>query len=65
VLIVRKLEGSLKSGLAGGGNGGGDEPDISLVPPAVPEPSTLATKLIGFGGLGYAGYRRVREPRSA
>ena len=32
---------------------------------AVPEPSTWAMLLIGFAGLGYAGYRRAREPRAA
>ena len=32
---------------------------------AVPEPSTWAMMLIGFAGLGYAGYRRAREPRAA
>ena len=32
---------------------------------AVPEPSTWAMMLIGFGALGYAGYRRRREPRAA
>jgi hypothetical protein len=32
---------------------------------AVPEPSTWAMMLIGFAGLGYAGYRRAREPRPA
>jgi PEP-CTERM motif len=31
----------------------------------VPEPSTWAMMLIGFAGLGYAGYRRAREPRAA
>ena len=30
---------------------------------AVPEPSTWAMMLLGFAGLGYAGYRRAREPR--
>jgi hypothetical protein len=31
----------------------------------VPEASTWAMMLIGFAGLGYAGYRRAREPRAA
>jgi probable HAF family extracellular repeat protein len=34
-------------------------------PPFVPEPSTWAMMLIGFAGLGYAGYRRAQEPRAA
>ena len=28
---------------------------------AVPEPSTWAMMLVGFAGLGYAGYRRARQ----
>jgi hypothetical protein len=32
---------------------------------AVPEPSTWAMMLIGFAGLGYAGYRRARESHEA
>ena len=32
---------------------------------AVPEPSTWAMMLLGFAGFGYAGYRRVRQPRGA
>ena len=32
---------------------------------AVPEASTWAMMLLGFAGLGYAGYRRVRAPRAA
>ena len=31
---------------------------------AVPETSTWAMLLIGFAGLGYAGYRQRREPRA-
>src|ERR1700722_11024147 len=31
---------------------------------AVPEPSTWAMMLIGFGGLGYAGYRRQQQVRA-
>jgi hypothetical protein len=31
----------------------------------IPEPSTWAMMLIGFAGLGYAGYRRARVPRAA
>jgi hypothetical protein len=32
---------------------------------AVPETSTWAMMLLGFAGLGYAGYRGTREPRAA
>jgi threonine/homoserine/homoserine lactone efflux protein len=31
--------------------------------PTVPEPSTWAMMLLGFAGLGYAGYRRARAAR--
>jgi hypothetical protein len=31
----------------------------------VPEPSTWAMMLLGFVGLGYAGYRRAKTPRAA
>jgi PEP-CTERM motif len=31
----------------------------------IPEPSTWAMMLLGFAGLGYAGYRRARERRAA
>jgi probable HAF family extracellular repeat protein len=34
-------------------------------PPPTPEPSTWAMMLVGFAGLGYAGYRRTRELRAA
>ena len=32
---------------------------------AVPEPSTWAMMLVGFAGLGFAGYRRAREQHAA
>jgi hypothetical protein len=32
---------------------------------SVPEPSTWAMMLLGFAGLGYAGYRRASEQRAA
>jgi len=32
---------------------------------AVPEPATWAMILLGFAAIGYAGYRRAREPRAA
>jgi hypothetical protein len=32
---------------------------------AVPEPSTWAMMLVGFAGLGFAGYRRARRAMSA
>jgi PEP-CTERM motif len=35
-----------------------------LAPPAIPEPSTWAMMLIGFAGLGYAGYRASRQGAS-
>jgi PEP-CTERM motif len=31
---------------------------------AVPEPSTWAMLLLGFAGLGYAGFRRCKGPIS-
>jgi hypothetical protein len=39
---------------------GGDPPRF---PTPVPEPSTWAMLLIGFAGLGYAGFRRSRATR--
>jgi hypothetical protein len=32
---------------------------------AVPEPSTWAMLLLGFAGLGFAGYRKAKSPRTA
>jgi hypothetical protein len=34
---------------------------FTLVNGAVPEPSTWAMLLLGFAGLGYAGYRRAKQ----
>jgi hypothetical protein len=39
---------------------GGDPPGGAT---AVPEPSTWAMLLLGFAGLGYAGFRRHKAPR--
>jgi hypothetical protein len=39
---------------------GGDPPGGAT---AVPEPSTWAMLLLGFAGLGYAGFRRRKAPR--
>ena len=52
---------------AGGGGGGSFVWDPTAIPPqpAVPEPSTWAMMLIGFAGLGYAGYRSRRGERPA
>ena len=38
---------------------------FSLSGAAVPEPSTWAMMLLGFAGLGFAGYRRARKARPA
>jgi PEP-CTERM motif len=46
--------------------GSGAEADsFTLIAGNVPEPSTWAMMLLGFAGLGYAGYRRAKEPRAA
>ena len=33
----------------------------SVTPSVAPEPSTWAMMLLGFAGLGFAGYRRTRK----
>jgi hypothetical protein len=42
-------------------NGTGADLRFTLVGSAVPEPSTWAMMLVGFTGLGFAGYRNVRR----
>ena len=34
-------------------------------PSPIPEPSTWAMMLLGFAGLGFAGYRKARSARTA
>ena len=41
------------------------KPGWVLYSPTVPEPSTWAMMLLGFAGLGFAGYRRARAGREA
>jgi hypothetical protein len=43
-------------------NSGNGQVDISI---ATPEPSTWTMMLLGFAGLGYAGYRRARAGSAA
>ena len=38
---------------------------IDRINVGVPEPATWAMMLLGFAGLGYAGYRRGRELRAS
>ena len=38
---------------------------FSLTGSVVPEPSTWAMMLLGFAGLGFAGYRQTRKARAA
>jgi hypothetical protein len=35
--------------------------DFTIAPPAVPEPATWATMLLGFAGLAFTGYRKSRK----
>jgi hypothetical protein len=39
--------------------------DNIVLSSAIPEPSTWAMMLLGFAGLGYAGFRRTSKPRLA
>jgi hypothetical protein len=51
----------------GGGGGGSFVWDPVAIPrqPAAPEPSTWAMMLLGFAGLGYAGWRARRQTHLA
>jgi hypothetical protein len=66
------------TGLPSGYSTGGDPPPVGPIGPigtpggdppfgatAVPEPSTWAMLLLGFAGLGYAGFRRSKVPIGA
>jgi hypothetical protein len=68
--------GAGSSDASGAGSSSGSGSVITLAPPgdpgigsiiAVPEPSTWAMMLLGFAGLGYAGWRGPRKaaPQSA
>ncbi len=46
--------------IVGNGTYDGQYLAFLLTPGAVPEPSTWAMLLLGFAGLGFAGYRRAR-----
>lgn len=45
-------------GATGTGEVGGN---VAIVRPALPEPSTWAMLLLGFGGLGFASYRKAKR----
>jgi hypothetical protein len=49
-------------GIWGGGGGGGS---FVYTASSVPEPSTWGMLLIGFAGLGFAGYRKTKGGRTA
>ena len=48
-----------------GNKGTGDVGGMTGTLSAVPEPSTWAMMLLGFAGLGFAGYRKARSARTA
>jgi probable HAF family extracellular repeat protein len=65
VIDLGALAGALTSE-ANAINGSGQIVGFITVPqPSIPEPSTWAMMLLGFAGLGLAGYRRARIAVSA
>ena len=48
-----------------GTNDVGSSFSFVLVSGAIPEPSTWAMMLLGFAGLGYAGYRKAKQAAAA
>jgi uncharacterized membrane protein len=65
VIDLGGLPGSTGSA-AGSINDAGQIVGFSVMSvPVVPETSTWAMILVGFAGLGLAGYRRAREQRAA
>jgi PEP-CTERM motif-containing protein len=44
---------------------GADADSLTVNVAAVPEPSTWAMMLLGFAGLGFAGYRKSRRPAAS
>jgi hypothetical protein len=70
IINLGGLPGSLNNEAYGINNEGqvvgwSQDPFVPPPPLPVPEPSTWAMLLIGFAGLGFAGYRQAREPRAA
>lgn len=53
--------GALYFHTVGGVDPNSDGPYEAIVNVNVPEPSTWAMMMIGFAGLGYAGYRSSRK----
>jgi hypothetical protein len=69
---ILEIGGSVTDAVINLGSNFGPDIDLTIngfgdfaIGGAVPEPSTWAMMLVGFAGLGYAGYRRARAPRAA
>lgn len=59
------IDGALEGNSSTAGGGGGSFVWIVSGPGIVPEPSTWAMTLLGFAGLGWAGWRRARARPAA